>query len=285
MPSSPSSPSSSVQEARRALAARLRELRLDAELTGQHLAARCGWSPSKASRIENGITAPADSDIRAWCAACDASQDAADLIATNRAVDSMYIQWRRLTNTGLRRLQESRVPLYERTRLFRAYSSRVVPGFLQTEAYATALLTTVADFRQTPNDVTEAVTARLARSHVIHDGNHRFALLIEEAVLRYRLGDAATMAGQLGHLLAVMTLPSVSLGIIPFTAKRTMWPVETFNVFDDTQVAVELLSAQVTVTSPSEVALYLQAFARYSKISVHGQAARSLITAAIDSLD
>jgi transcriptional regulator with XRE-family HTH domain len=282
----PSSPSSSVQEARRALAARLRELRLDAQLTGQDLAVRCGWSPSKASRIENAITAPSDADIRAWCASCGASNQAADLIATNRAVDSMYVQWRRLTKTGLRRLQESRVPLYERTRLFRAYSSRVVPGFLQTEAYATALLTTVADFRQTPDDVTEAVAARLARSHVIHDGNHRFALLIEEAVLRYRLGDAATMAGQLGHLLTAMALPSVSLGIIPFTTQeRPMWPVETFNVFDDTQAAVELLSAQVTVTSPSEVGLYLQAFARYAKLAVHGQPARALITAAIDALD
>jgi hypothetical protein len=233
---------------------------------GQELAVRCGWSPSKASRIENALTAPSDADIRAWCSACDSEQQAADLIAANRAVDSMYVEWRRLTNTGLRRLQESRIPLYERTRLFRAYSSRVVPGFLQTEAYATALLATVADFRQAPDDVSEAVAARLARSHVIHDGNHRFALLIEEAVLKYRLGDAVTMAGQLGHLLAVM------------------WPVETFNIFDDSQAAVELLSAQVTVTSPGEIALYIQAFSRFAKLAVYGRPARSLITSAIDSL-
>jgi hypothetical protein len=251
---------------------------------GQELAVRCGWSPSKASRIENALTAPSDADIRAWCSACGSEQQAADLIAANRAVDSMYVEWRRLTNTGLRRLQESRVPLYERTRLFRAYSSRVVPGFLQTEAYATALLATVADFRQAPDDVSEAVAARLARSHVIHDGNHRFALLIEEAVLKYRLGDAVTMAGQLGHLLAVMSLPSVSLGVIPFDAERNMWPVETFNIFDDSQAAVELLSAQVTVTSPGEIALYIQAFSRFAKLAVYGRPARSLITSAIDSL-
>jgi Domain of unknown function (DUF5753) len=40
------------------------------------------------------------------------------------------------------------------------------------------------------------------------------------------LGDADVMAGQLGHLLEVMALPSVSLGVIPFTAPRDMWPIE-----------------------------------------------------------
>ncbi len=280
----PTSPSSSAQEARLAVAARLREIMMDAGLQGQELAARCGWNGAKTSRIINAKTAPSDKDIRAWCAACDADDQAEDLIAANRAVDSMYVEWRRLTRTGLRRLQESAVPLYERTRHFRAYSSRVVPGVLQTEAYATALLSTVASFRRTPNDIAEAVAARLARSHVIRTGNHRFAILVEESVLYYRLGSVGTMAEQLSHLLTVMSLPAVSLGVIPFTAPRTMWPVETFNVFDDVQAAVELLSAEVTVTTPSDIGLYVQAFDRFKGFAVYGPAARVLIARAIDSL-
>jgi hypothetical protein len=51
------------------------------------------------------------------------------------------------------------------------------------------------------------------------------------------------MAGQLGHLLSVTTLPSMSLGVIPFTADRSMmWPVEMFFMHDETQVNVELVS-------------------------------------------
>ena len=280
----PTSPSSSAQEARLAVAARLREIMMDAGLQGRELAARCGWNGAKTSRIINAKTAPSDKDIRAWCGACDAGDQAEDLIAANRAVDSMYVEWRRLTRTGLRRLQESAVPLYERTRHFRAYSSRVVPGVLQTEAYATALLSTVASFRRTPDDVAEAVTARLARSHVIRTGNHRFAILVEESVLYYRLGSVGTMAEQLSYLLTVMSLPAVSLGVIPFTAPRTMWPVETFNVFDDVQAAVELLSAEVTVTTPSDIGLYVQAFDRFKGFAVYGPAARTLIARAIDSL-
>ncbi|MCX4783333.1 helix-turn-helix domain-containing protein [Streptomyces sp. NBC_01264] len=278
------SPSSSAQTARLAVAARLREIMLDAGLQGQELAALCGWNGAKTSRIINAKTAPSDKDIRAWCTACGADGQAEDLIAASRAVDSMYVEWRRLTRTGLRRLQESAVPLYERTRHFRAYSSRVVPGVLQTEAYATALLATVADFRRTPDDVADAVTARLARSRIIRTGNHRFAILVEEGVLYYRLGSAETMAEQLRHLLSAMSLPAVSLGVIPFTAERSMWPTETFNVFDDVQANVELLSAQVTVTSPSELALYVQAFDRFKDLAVHGARARALISRAIDSL-
>jgi hypothetical protein len=47
----------------------------------------------------------------------------------------MYTEWRRLEVTGLRRLQESLVPLYAQTTRFRAYQSHVVPGLFQTPAY------------------------------------------------------------------------------------------------------------------------------------------------------
>ncbi|MBB5117679.1 XRE family transcriptional regulator [Streptomyces eurocidicus] len=279
------SPSSSVQKAREAIAAHLREMRLDAGLTVEALAGRCGWNKSKSSRIENTRTLPSDADIRAWCAACDAEDKAADLVAASRSADSMYVEWRRLQRTGLRRGQEGRVPLYERTRLFRIYCANVIPGLLQTETYATALLSAITDFRGTPNDVTDAVAARLARSRVIHQGNRRFGLLIEEEVLRHRMGSAATTRGQLEYLLTIMSLPRVSLGVIPFTADRHMWPVETFSIFDENQVSVELVSAAITVTAPSEIALYAKAHAELQKLAVYGPQARALIRAAVHALE
>ncbi len=280
----PTSPSSSVQSARKGVADRLRELRRDANLAATDIAERTGWYKSKVSRLENAVTPPSDDDIRAWCRACDADGLAADLIAASRSADNMYVEWRRLQRTGLRRLQESYVPLFERTRLFRIYCSNVVPGLLQTDGYARALLGSITAFRDAPNDVSEAVAARLDRSRVIREGNHRFALLVEEAVLRHRVGDAEAMAGQLGYLLSVMALPSVSLGVIPFTTERHMWMIETFSIYDEQQAQVELLTAQVNVTAPSEVGQYVKAFGEFAKLAVHGAEARSLITAAIDAL-
>ncbi|MFI5995745.1 helix-turn-helix domain-containing protein [Streptomyces sp. NPDC051362] len=281
----PTSPSSSVQAARRAVADRLREIRRDANLTASDVAARTGWYKSKVSRLENAVTPPSDDDVRAWCRACEADGMAADLIAASRSAESMYVEWRRLQRTGLRRLQESYVPLFERTKVFRIYCSNVVPGLLQTDGYARALLGSIAAFRETPNDVSEAVAARMERSRVIREGDHRFALLVEESVLRHRVGGAEVMAGQLGYLLSVMALPSVSLGVIPFSADRRMWMLETFSVYDDTQAQVELLTAQVNVSAPSEVEQYLKAFTEFQKLAVYGASARARITDAINALE
>lgn len=283
----PHFPMSSVQEARAALAERLRELRLDAGITGKELAKRCGWSVAKSSRIENAHTAPSDADIRAWCTACGADGQAADLVAANRQADSMYVQWRRLQHTGMKRLQEASTPLYERTRLFRVYASHVVPGFLQTPGYATALMGTIAAFRGTPDDVSEAVEARMRRSHVVYEGEHRFATLVEENVLNHRIGNSEVMAGQLGSLLASMALPSMSLGVIPAEAPReqVMWPLEQFTAFDDIRIHVELLAARVTVTAPSELDVYLRAFTRLTELAVYGAEARALIVKAIEALN
>lgn len=281
----PNYQSSSVETARKAVAAKLREVRLDAGLKGHELAARCGWHKSKVSRIENARTPPSDADIREWCTGCDAADQAADIIAASRTAASMYMEWKRLQRTGLRRLQESRIPLYERTKLHRGYASHVVPGLFQTPAYASALLSVISRFHRTPNDTSEAVDARMARARVLHDAGHRFTLLVEESVLRYQIGNAEAMAGQLGHLLSVMSLPAVSLGVIPFGAReRSMWTLEAFNIFDDQRVHVELLTAQVTLTAPGEVAMYVRAFGELRELAVYGAEARSLITAALESL-
>ena len=77
----------------------------------------------------------------------------------------------------------------------------------------------------------------------------------------------------------------MSLGVIPFSARaRPMWTLEAFTVFDDARVHVELLSAQVTVTAPSEITLYARAFDKLADLAVYGPQARPLITAAIDAL-
>lgn len=280
----PASPSSSAQAAREALAVRLTHLRKDAGLTGKELSARCGWHPAKTTRIQRGEVQPTDVDIRAWCTACDAADQADDLIATACAVDSMYVEWRRSHRMGMRKTQEDFYDLYAQTDVTRAYVSNVVPGFFQTPAYATALMEAITDFQGTPNDVSEAVAARVARSRFLYEGGHRFIVLMEECVLRYRVGDAETMAGQLRHLLTLMPLPSVSLGFIPFTAQRTMWPLEAFYLHDGTRSVVETLTAEVNVVQPRELADYRKAFGELTKMAVHGNAARALINAAIDSL-
>ncbi|OKI09362.1 transcriptional regulator [Streptomyces sp. CB02923] len=274
------SPSPAAQEARRALGLRLREVRRAGGLTASEVAARCGWHKSKASRLENARTPPSDADIRAWCAVCGAPDQAEDLIAAARTAESMYVEWRRLHRGGIRPYQEAAVPLYERTRLFRVYCSNVVPGLLQTRAYAAALLSAINRFQGTPDDAGEAAAARLARSRVIREGRHRFLLLVEEAALRYRLTGPGPMLDQLDFLLEAMSYPAVSLGVIPVSGRRALWPVETFMIFDEERAQVETLSAEINITSPSEVGVYLKAFDALQRMALYGDPARRLVISA-----
>ncbi|MFD4142838.1 helix-turn-helix domain-containing protein [Streptomyces sp. NPDC058572] len=282
----PISPSSSAQAAREVVALRLRDLRKSAGLTVTELADRCGWHHAKTSRIENARTAPSAKDIRAWCAATQAEDQAPDLIAQALNAESMYREWRHQMRSGLRQLQNSLVQFFRQTELFRVYSSTLVPGLLQTEGYAAAILGTIAGFRDLPvDDSADAARARVERSRVIHEPGHRSVILVEESVLYHQVADADAMAAQLGYLLTAGALPSVSLGIIPMYARgRTHWPRETFHMYDDTMVSVELVSAQVKITQPSETALYLKAFEELRSMAVYGADARALIVKAIEAL-
>ncbi|MEU1126563.1 helix-turn-helix transcriptional regulator [Streptomyces sp. NPDC005899] len=280
----PTSPLSSAQAARQAVATRLQGLMKDAGLSGHELAVRCGWHRAKSSRIARGITPPSDADIRAWCSACGADDQAADIVAASRNAESMYVEWRQIHKDGMRRVHEQTVPLYQRTRSFRVYASNVMPGMLQTAGYATGLLRAITAFQGTPDDVADAVAARLDRSRVIREGDHRFALLLEETVLHYRVCDDEAMRDQLEHLLTVMRRPNVALGIIPKQARRTVWPLEAFYSFDDQQVAVETLTAEINLTTPGEIRTYLRAFAELSRVAVRGEPAKGLIRDALSTL-
>ncbi|MFJ4823695.1 DUF5753 domain-containing protein [Streptomyces bacillaris] len=209
---------------------------------------------------------------------------AADLIAASRTAESMYVQWQQLHRDGMRRVHESTVPLYERTAHFRVYASTVLPGMVQTAGYATGLLRSITDFQGTPDDVAEAVRARLARSRVVHEGDHRFALLIEEAVLYHQVCDGPELAEQLRYLYEVMSRPNVSPGHHPARGPSAYrLAAGDLYAFDDAQVAVETLTAEVNIRAPGEVRTYLRAFAELSRLAVHGAPARGLIARAIRS--
>jgi len=278
------SPSSSAQQARQALGARLGEIREDAGLTGRALAALCGWHPSKVSKIEHAKTSPSSDDIRSWAEHCGVPEQTADLVASLRTAQGMWVEWRRMERAGLRRAQEERLPLYERTIRFRVYSSWLIPGLLQTRAYTTAVLCAIRERRGLVDDVEAAVASRIQRQRLLHTGERRFAFLIEESVLRSGIGGSETMFQQLAHLLAISSLANVSVGVIPMRPDRVCWPVESFWIFDTAEVNVELVSGFLTITQPGEIAMYVQTFGELTQHAVYGAAARALISSAANSL-
>ncbi|MER6381375.1 helix-turn-helix transcriptional regulator [Streptomyces sp. NPDC001250] len=275
--------SSSAQEARKALGKRLAEIRIAAGLTKRALANSLGWHESKASRFESGTRVPSERDLRDWCRACGADNQAEDLVTTARGIEGMYVEWRKMERHGLKWAQESALPLWERTQHFRFYSPWLIPGPVQTASYITALLTSIRDRRGLIDDVPSAVEVRVEKQKIVYT-NRTFAILLEEGALYNRIGGAEVMAGQLGYLLSAMALSRVSIGIIPRDINRPLMPVEGFFMFDDHTVTVELVSAHLTVIQRHELAMYAKTFSELAELAVYGAAAREIITAAIESL-
>ncbi len=278
-------PSSSAKDAQRALGTRLREIRKDAGLSGRALAALTGQHFTRVSKIEHGVQPPADEDIRAWCRACGAGEQVPDLIATSRAVESAYLEFRRQGRAGMKRVVGAHtLPLYERTARFRIYEHNVVPGLFQTPAYCAAMLSFWIGFLETPQDTGAAVAARMERQKVIFDAGKRFTVVLEEQALRTWFGTAEVQAGQLGRLLEMMSVPTVSLGIIPLMRERTAVASAGFWIFDDSLAALETPTASIEVTRPQEVELYTRMFEHLRGAAAFGAAARALIIKALSEL-
>jgi transcriptional regulator with XRE-family HTH domain len=272
------------QQAREALGARLREIRLDAGLTARALAQLAGWHFTKVSKLEHGTRRPSPGDIRAWCRHCHAEDQAVDLIATAHSIDALYTEWRRQMRTGMTHLQDSARPLYEQTRLFRIYETTFIPGLLNTAEYASAILRFWAGLMSLPADIATAVAARMDRQNVLYNRERRFQFVIEEQALRTRVDGAEVMSGQLDRLLALMSVPTISLGIIPDTGDRHALAQGSFWIFDDTRVQLETVTAGLDITQPAEISLYVQVFDLLQRSAVYGPGARELIRRAAGEL-
>lgn len=280
------SPSSSAKQAREALGARLKDLRQGAGLSARTIAAATGQHFTRVSKIEHGVQIPTDKDIRDWCRACAAEDQIEDLIATARAVESAYVEFRRQARAGMKRvLGPHTLALYEQTISFHIYEHNVIPGLLQTAEYAAAMLSFWIKFLDTENDLGAAVAARMERQRVIYERDKQFVIVLEEQALRTWFGTAETQAGQLDRLLAVMSLPTMSLGIIPMMTERTAVGSAGFWIFDSSRVALETPTASIEVTRPQEIALYARMFDHLKAAAVYGREARALIRKSLNDLN
>ncbi|MEG8177023.1 helix-turn-helix domain-containing protein [Nocardia terpenica] len=270
-----------VEQARVALGARLRELRRDARMTGLELAAVCGWHSSKVSRIELGKQAPTEEDLALWCDAAGNLAVLDDLVASLRNLRAMYLEWQRTLAAGHAHRQRQSIKLETQTRSVRWWEPELVPGLLQTEAYARAVLVACIAITGGRDDLDDAVAARMQRQHVLNHGNRRFHIIVGEWALHRTVGDRQVMVAQLQRLLDSLPNPRLMLGILPLDAEFRV-PATNFVIYDRTQVLTETVSAELTITRPSEIALHEKTFHILADQASYGDAARQLIRRALE---
>jgi hypothetical protein len=81
-----------------------------------------------------------------------------------------------------------------------------------------------------------------------------------------------------------MSLPNVSVGIVPMMIERAGVPSTGFWIFDNSLVALETPTASIEVTRPYEIELYVRMFEQLQTAAVYGSAARAIIRRTLDGM-
>jgi transcriptional regulator with XRE-family HTH domain len=200
----------------RRLAAELRRLRETADLTGDEVAERLGWSASKVSRLENARQAPRFGDVKRLL-------DLYGLDGAHRdqllqlARDAVRKGWWEAFSDALPDQYSSYIGLEIEAEEIWQWETQVVPGLLQTEAYALAVERWSHSIEVIPpSRVDTRVKARLARQAVLtRETPLRLSIVLDEALLLRRYGDAGVMRDQLHRLRELAELPNLSLQVLP----------------------------------------------------------------------
>ena len=202
--------------ARRRLGAALRELRDAAGLTRETVGEALDCSGSKISRIEGGDVGVRRGDLLTMLDLYgltdeDRRQAFVDLARKSKERDGWWLKYSRLPNPYLRLIQLETV-----ASAIHNFQLIVVPGLLQTEDYARAVIRAHRP-DDSPDEIERHVKVRRERQDLLRgdDAPELWAVLDEAALLR-TIGGPAVMTQQLRWLAEINDHPRVNVQILPF---------------------------------------------------------------------
>ncbi|MET7393121.1 helix-turn-helix transcriptional regulator [Dactylosporangium sp. NPDC005572] len=199
---------------RRQLGMELRRLREAAHVTIDQVAETLECSGSKISRIETGQTGVTPRDVRDMLDIYGVDPEYADQLL-KIAREARQKGWWQLYGDVL---TGAYVGLEAAADHIRSYEALVVPGLLQTEEYAQAMIHAARpDISAT--EVEKRVRVRMGRQSLLtQDDPIDLWVVLDEAVLRRPVGGRAVMRRQLEHLSQSAAWPNVTLQVLPFSA-------------------------------------------------------------------
>lgn len=203
---------------RRQLGRYLRDLRNSQRLTVRAAAAQLEWSEAKIWRIETGQVSLRSLDVEAMCKIYGAPADLTEALM-GLARETKARGWWHAYGDVIPEYLDVYIGLEEAASTFSLYESELVPGLLQTEQYAHALIK--ADNPGVDDDeINRRVHVRLARQALLTrvTARPRLDIVLGEAIIRRPVGGTQVMAGQLTRLAEASDLPNVSLRVMPFGA-------------------------------------------------------------------
>jgi transcriptional regulator with XRE-family HTH domain len=270
---------------RRRLAAELRGIREDKGKSGDSVAAALRWSPSKVSRYERARTGLRPQEVARLL-------DYYQITGPRRALllglaeDAAQKGWWEEFAESLSDDYKQFIGFEHEAASMAIWHVDVVTGLLQTEAYARHIISSYSRIEPLPPGmIGRMVGVRLRRQQVLDREDLRLSVVLDESVLKRRIGDESVMYEQLQRLVRDGDRPNLTLQILPLSAQHMVFG-ESFVIFgfrDDSDalqqdvVITEQLRSSVTLEGERETYLHRIAFQALSDASLSPAESRALI--------
>ena len=265
------------------LGVQLRRLREAKGLTREEAGYAIRGSESKISRMELGRVSFKERDVLDLLTLYDVTDDRERDEALSLMRNANSPGWWYRYNDLLPTWFQSYLGLEAAASLIRTYEVQFVPGLLQTEAYARAVIL-LGHASAHPQEIERRVKLRLERGYLLSRPTPpEFWAVVDEGVLRRPIGGPAVMREQIHALIKLTQLPWVRLQIIPFLSGGHAAAGGAFSILrfpePDIQdvVYVEQLTSALYLDKPDDVEEYTEAMSRLSiDATLPGQTAHIL---------
>lgn len=266
------------------LGSTLRALRVASDLTVDQVGESLNWSGSKVSRIETAKQIVSPDDVRELVTRYGLGPDEIEkYVAIARKAKER--DWWHKYDDVLPEWFEGYLGLEAEASKISTYESDLVPGLLQTEQYAAAVLG-VFPLRTTPEEMERSVDLRRDRqARLVEENPLILDAVISETVLRRPIGGPEVMRQQLGRLVSMMERPNVTVRLLPFTAAEHPGINGAFSVLefpdpdDGRIVTVETMTSTLYVERTRDVGTYRLAFDQIRSASLAPDETADMITA------
>ncbi|MCW2906477.1 MAG: helix-turn-helix protein [Actinomycetia bacterium] len=266
----------------RRLAAELRSLRALSGLTRETVVERTGINAATLYRIEHGRVRPQTRTLRTLLDLYGVDQDQqAELVSLLR--DARQRGWLHAYQSELPEHYTTYIGFEGEAHSVWNYESLFVPGLLQTEDYARAVIRGGLP-HASRDEVERRVEVRMERQAVLRNDNPlNLWSIVDEAALRRQVGGAAVMQAQLRYLMEVSELPHVTLQVIPFDvgAHAGMPGSFVFMQFAEASIPdviyIDSMAGELFLEEEGDVRRYRLIFEHLRAVAASPDASRSLI--------
>jgi len=267
------------------LAAELREIRESKGKSGETVAKALRWSPSKISRYERAKTGLRPQEVERLLDYYQITgQRRALLLAL--AEDAAQKGWWEEFGDILSDDYQQFIGLEHEATSIAIWHVDVVTGLLQTEAYAKQVISSYSRIEPiAPGMIGRMVRVRMRRQQVLDREGLQLSIVLDESVLKRRIGSDVVMYDQLQRLVSEADRPNLTLRILPLDAQHTVVG-ESFVIFgfgEDSDamlqdvVSTEHMRSGYTVEAERDTYLHRIAFDTISDTALDPAASRALI--------